>query len=483
MLHDKKYIVKPQVVAIYHGESKPKSPTEVLNEFIIELLSLMNNKIKFDDKIYNIKLLGFICDTPARAFIKCIKSHVAFYACERCTVKGQTVGKNKRIYARTTCEERNKQSFEERMQPQHHLDNEISPLLKIPGFDPVKSVILDSMHLLFLGIAKTLLNNIVFGSSKTRSIGPRNRLILTNLFRDLSGKIPAEFQRKTFDIVDLKNWKATQFRFFLLYSGVLVLRHVLPSNKYKHFCLLYVACRLLCSDDLAILNAETAKELLIFFRLLPKFYSHIQSINFHNLSHVADDVTHMKCPLTLISAFPFENFLMTLKKLVRTPNNPLSQVANRLREINLNIDIKTRQMVLRTNGITNYVKKKSVDLGDHMTKTMFTSITWNEMIITNSSPNNVVQLKNGEIIQIYKIYSLNDNISNKEEIFVKGFSFYNTRDVFNYPYKSSDVGLQQVILSKYRRIFHVQKIKHKCICLKIKNITYCTQLLHTPEFI
>ncbi|KYQ53881.1 hypothetical protein ALC60_05490 [Trachymyrmex zeteki] len=337
MLHNKKYIVTPQVVAIYHGESKPKSSTEFLDEFITELLNLMTNRITLDDKIYSIKLLGFVCDTPARAFIKCTKSHVAFYACERCTVK-----------------ERSKQSFEARTQPEHYL-NEISPLLRIPEFDPINSVVLDSMHLLFLGVTKTLLMNIVFGGHEAGGIGRQNRLILGNLLRSFSGQIPAEFQRKVLDIDDLKNWKATQFRFFLLYGGVLVLRRVFPKDKYKHFCLLYVACRLLFCDDLAVSNTEIAKKnLILFFRLLPKFYGrHIQSINFHNLIHIADDVTYMRCSLTSFSAFPFENFLMTLKKLVRTPNNPLCQVANRLREINSNTNIKIHRIVL----LTDYVQK------------------------------------------------------------------------------------------------------------------------------
>lgn len=114
--------------------------------------------------------------------------------------------KIKRIYARTTCEGRNKQSFENRKQ---HLANEISPLLKIPGFDPVKSVVLDSMHLLFLAVTKTLLINIVFGGLKANGIGPRNLLLLLcDLLRSLSSQIPTEFQRKVFDITNLKNWKA-----------------------------------------------------------------------------------------------------------------------------------------------------------------------------------------------------------------------------------------------------------------------------------
>lgn len=52
IIHNKKYIVKPQVVAMYHGESKPKSPTEFLDDFITELLNLMTNKITLKDKSY-----------------------------------------------------------------------------------------------------------------------------------------------------------------------------------------------------------------------------------------------------------------------------------------------------------------------------------------------------------------------------------------------------------------------------------------------
>lgn len=58
----------------------PKSPTEYLNEFITELLSLMTNNITIEGKTYNIKILSFVCDTPVRALIKCVKFHVAFYA-------------------------------------------------------------------------------------------------------------------------------------------------------------------------------------------------------------------------------------------------------------------------------------------------------------------------------------------------------------------------------------------------------------------
>ena len=31
----------------------------------------------------------FICDTPARAFLKCVKSHTGYFSCDHCEVEGE----------------------------------------------------------------------------------------------------------------------------------------------------------------------------------------------------------------------------------------------------------------------------------------------------------------------------------------------------------------------------------------------------------
>lgn len=36
---------------------------------------------------------AFVCDAPARAFLKCIKGHTAYYSCERCIIKGTWTGR------------------------------------------------------------------------------------------------------------------------------------------------------------------------------------------------------------------------------------------------------------------------------------------------------------------------------------------------------------------------------------------------------
>jgi len=53
--------------------------------------------------------------------------------------------------------------------------------------------------------------------------------------------------------------------------------------------------------------------------------------NVHGLTHLAADVERFGC-LDSYSCFPFENYMGTLKRCVRSPNNPLAQVVCRLDE-------------------------------------------------------------------------------------------------------------------------------------------------------
>ena len=53
--------------------------------------------------------------------------------------------------------------------------------------------------------------------------------------------------------------------------------------------------------------------------------------NVHSLLHLCDDVQKYKC-LDNISAFPFENYLQTLKRMVRKKSDIVTQVARRISE-------------------------------------------------------------------------------------------------------------------------------------------------------
>ena len=48
---------------------------------------LKERGIAVNGVVFNIRLLFFTCDAPARQFLKCVKGHSGFYSCERCEIR------------------------------------------------------------------------------------------------------------------------------------------------------------------------------------------------------------------------------------------------------------------------------------------------------------------------------------------------------------------------------------------------------------
>jgi len=132
-------------------------------EFIEEIKKLVLNGLMINQKNFDIEIVGFSCDPPARSFLKQCKGHVGFYACERCETRGKPNNK-KIVYPSMNSRLHTKRFFTIQRQKEHHLEFR-SLLLDIPDFDLTKSVFLDSMHLLYLGIMKWLLQQW-FGTTK-----------------------------------------------------------------------------------------------------------------------------------------------------------------------------------------------------------------------------------------------------------------------------------------------------------------------------
>ena len=149
--------------------------------------------------------------------------------------------------------------------------------------------------------------------------------------------MPSEFARHPRSLEELERWKATEFRQFLLYTGPVVLRKIVPKKIYEHFLTLTVGISILLDSNENKRNSyrEYARELLEYFvRESKNIYSEIfVSYNVHNLIHSSDDVQKYNCSLNSISAFPFENHLQAIKRLVRNAKNPISQVTKRMAEM------------------------------------------------------------------------------------------------------------------------------------------------------
>ena len=83
----------PFVVAIYCGEGKPTNVNDYLKDFCEEADSLKQNGLQHANVNYVVSVWLFTCDAPARSFLKCIKAHTGYFACERCQVEGEFEGR------------------------------------------------------------------------------------------------------------------------------------------------------------------------------------------------------------------------------------------------------------------------------------------------------------------------------------------------------------------------------------------------------
>ena len=148
--------------------------------------------------------------------------------------------------------------------------------------------------------------------------------------------MPREFARQPRSLFDVERWKATEFRQFLLYTGPMILRKVLTRDMYEHFLSFSVAISILLEsrEEKRIEYLRFARDLLQHFvnKSVDLYTDIFVVFNVHNPLHLADDVTNLNSSLNEISAFPFENYLRTIKKMVRNAANPICQVSKRLSE-------------------------------------------------------------------------------------------------------------------------------------------------------
>ncbi|XP_075167579.1 uncharacterized protein LOC142239679 [Haematobia irritans] len=436
------YNSKPFLIALFVGNSKPYSAREFLAEFVAEANELNERGVYIQNTRFQFKVLAFSCDMPARAFLKCCKGHTGFYACERCTVKGETVDRT-RVFNDTNCKERTLESFKEKANPEHHTNKEISPLLDINNFDLIKFVLLDEMHMLYLGVSKYLIQNCITKKSSSL-LSPESITVLQQSLFKISNDVSKEFQRKTFHLHDIKNWKATQFRFFLLYAGGVVLKNVMKTQHYKHFLILYTSCRILSSKSLATMKTDYAKLILkTYVELMPNLYGLSSlTMNFHNLIHIADDVRNMHAPISSFSAFEFENSIGFIKSIIKSPNNPISQINRKLQVFHSENSSSHMPLLFPIGNSSKFTLGKVLRYYDN--KVQFSFININQSVITPFHPDNVCLLKNRKIFLVSEIFSTKQSDHTWRKIFFKGKVFNDVQDFSDYPTASSNIGVYKV---------------------------------------
>lgn len=241
----------PFIIAVLLGSGKPKNVNEYLKEFVTEVANLKENKIQWSNGIkYNFRIDHFVLDAKARSFVKQCVSHNGYYACEKCIVRG--VHYRKRMcYFDQNCLHRTDESLRNRANPNHHIGYSILEDIEI---GMVSQFRLDPLHLVYLDVVKRMLSFLI--SVRSQCTLPDAIAIvidINNMLQNVVDYFPMEFTRKPRSL-GVRNkrekWKGSEFRRFILYDSIYVLKDHVPTNIYQCFLSLHCAIYTLCRPNL-----------------------------------------------------------------------------------------------------------------------------------------------------------------------------------------------------------------------------------------
>lgn len=334
-IYTKLDLYEPFTVALFSGNGKPKSSKDFAQKFIVELNLLKTASIVLDGKSYKVKLLYFVCDTPARSFLKNIISHVGFNACERCLVYGEKKLKVT-VFLNVNAEIRTNESFRQFIHPEHHTGP--SPICLIePSIDMVSQFVLDPMHMVYLGCMKRILDFLLNLNFKCRSrLSSTMKAELKRRTKMIQKDIPSEFPRKMRDSDQYTDYKTVEFKFMCEYAAAVVFKKLLSNEIYDSLMLLLVPCRLLNDKNNCVLNVDQARSYLkTFVANAPNVFGDtFVTVTVHNLIHMPDDIKNFGSSMSELSAFWAESYLGKMRKFLKSPIHLVSQYKKRILEIN-----------------------------------------------------------------------------------------------------------------------------------------------------
>lgn len=123
---------RPFVIGLFRGEGKPRPLSDYLADYVREVTELTQDGVLHDGRNLQFRVRYYLCDAPARAYLKCIKGHTAYFGCEGCNQEGSWTT---RVVYDTECGQlRTDESFRTRRDEDHHSGNHHSKTNSIRGW-------------------------------------------------------------------------------------------------------------------------------------------------------------------------------------------------------------------------------------------------------------------------------------------------------------------------------------------------------------
>lgn len=319
-----RYIAKNiLVIGLYYGIKKPD-----MQVFFLPLLQEMKHIqqsggfcIRNNGK--DIRFLPFIlqccCDLPAKAEVQGMLNHNGYQSCGYCLHAGVSIKSKKNSVSVVRYVQQQKppelRTHQSMLLAYRTLKSnpicgvkKISCMLAANEFDLVDGYCIDYMHCVLLGVVPKLLS-LWFDSVNHKEsyyVKPKDQVLLNKRIIEITP--PSEISRKPRPISDRSNFKANEYRNFLLYYLPYCLTGLLANQFLKHFNLLSSSIFILLKKQIKHQEIdEVEKTLNQFANEFEAFYgSQNVTMNVHLLRHIANSV-RLNGPLWAQSAFGFES--------------------------------------------------------------------------------------------------------------------------------------------------------------------------------
>lgn len=306
---------------LYYGEIQPDFQ-EFLRLVVDKVNSFSLRHLNFTIKI---KIVTLCADLPAKAKSLNMMSFNGYFGCTVCKIRG--------FYS--SCDRKMIFPFDDlselRAEQSHidHVNESIrtgSVCFGVKGTTPLSDIMnvpitpFDPMHLLFLGIVRSIFMHIF----SHKLIGEH---MIDAILQTVS--VPACFKRKPRSLVFKSKFKANEWKHLILYfcSSFFISSH--DSIKLL-LLLLSTFIRLLFKCKITETDRTNATELIATFRniALETFGDSVQTYSMHAIQHLPLQVKHFG-GLWAVSAETFESCFGQLKRLVTGTRSEGSLIVNR----------------------------------------------------------------------------------------------------------------------------------------------------------
>uniref|UniRef100_A0A1B0CQG4 Transposase domain-containing protein n=2 Tax=Lutzomyia longipalpis TaxID=7200 RepID=A0A1B0CQG4_LUTLO len=475
--------IAPFVVGAYVGYGKPDSSEDFMKDFIAEVNHLYRRNGVFVTKkriFKKFKIVKYICDSPARSFITNVLGHTASAGCPKCDQRGKKLGpcvgdnvvkkgvskkKKKLVFKSTSGALRTDASFTTRKDPGHHKSMSAIGVENIKGIRMVSDFVLDPMHIIDLGVVRRILKYIFRNECSGFKLTDERMEVISSFYTALKPFIPSDFVRKPRSFTqELTHFKATEYRLFGCYTGLLVFRKYLPWDYYVHFLHLYTAIRLLSAENPPQGHISVAEKLLqTFVDQYHQFYgANSVHFNVHALLHISDCV-RLFGNFSCFSAFKFENALQHIKKLIKRKSKILEQLYNRIWE-----ERKFAETSPPDTKLSNRIKSKYYGCG-----MAFKSCQYNKFSFNINDSDSFAMIHGNIPVRIVEFQKEDENIV------VVARRYIDPEPIDGFPINSLEVGVMKVNrMSEESEVFSLKDITCKCMRLPFDDSFLLITVLH-----